>query len=179
MVGNSFIDVWGPITRLSADKEAALARYRQLLTEASPQEPNASRGREVFQRTCAACHRLFDDGGQIGPDVTGANRTNRGYLLSNIVTPGAVIQDEYRIHLILTDDGRLYSGIPAEENDQQLSLHVANRDEPVVIARSRIASQELAPVSMMPGGLMEELSDQEVRDLFAYLQSHEQVPLPE
>ena len=139
---------------------------------------DASAGRVIFNKTCAACHKLYGYGGKVGPDITGANRANLDYLLGNILTPSAVIQDEYKMHMVLTDDGRIYSGIPAEENERQLKLRVADRAEPITIAKSQIESREVAPVSMMPKGTLETLSDEEATNLLKYLQTTAQVPLP-
>lgn len=179
VVGNGFVEVWGSIDSLSTDKEAAFAKLRQLLTDDALAAANPSRGRAIFKRTCIACHKLYGEGGAIGPEITGANRTNLEYLLGNILTPSAVIQDAYKMHLILTDDGRVFSGIPAGENERQLRLRVANREEPIVIAKSQIESREIAPISMMPEGLLKNLTDQEILDLIAYLKSRQQVPLPD
>ncbi|MEQ9406734.1 MAG: PmoA family protein [Fuerstiella sp.] len=177
VVGNGFVEVWGTLDGLSADGEALITRYRELLSDEALADANASRGRVLFNRTCAACHRLHGYGGITGPDITGANRTNLEYLLGNILTPSAIIQDAYRMHIVVTDDGRVYSGIPAAENDRQLSLRVANREAPVTINKSQIESRDIAPVSMMPEGLLTTLQDEEVVDLIAYLQSLKQVPL--
>jgi putative heme-binding domain-containing protein len=177
VVGNSFVDVWGPIDELSADKEAQLTKYRSLLSDDALAKAELGNGRAVFKRTCASCHKLFGHGGEVGPDITGANRSDREYLLSNILTPSAVIQDEYRMSMVLIEDGRLYSGIPADENERVLKLKVANEEEPVVISKSEIESRKVAPVSMMPDGLLNTLSDKEVVDLIGYLQSTRQVEL--
>ena len=83
------------------------------------------------------------------------------------------------MHIVVTDDGRVYSGIPASENERQLRLRVANRENPVTINKSQIESRDIAPVSMMPDGILKTLKDSEVLDLFAYLQSLKQVPLPD
>lgn len=178
VVGNSFVDVWGPIDELAADKEAAFAKYRTLLTDDAIAKADASHGRQVFNRTCYACHRMYGEGGRIGPEITGANRTNLEYVLGNVLTPSAIIQDNYKMHLILMEDGRVFSGIPAGENERQLQLWIANRETPVVLAKSQIESREIAPVSMMPEGLLSNLSDRETLDLMAYLRSRQQVPLP-
>jgi putative heme-binding domain-containing protein len=179
VVGNSFVDVWGPIDELSVDVEAAFTKYRALLTDEAIANADPSRGRAVFQRTCLTCHTMYDEGGRIGPDITGANRTNLEYVLGNVLTPSAVIQDAYRMVLVLTDEGRLYSGVLDGENERQLSLRVANQEQPVVIAKSSIESREIAPVSMMPEGLLTNLTESEVLDLFAYLRTPQQVPLPD
>lgn len=171
VVGNRFVDVWGPIDELSTDREAMFAKYRELLNEARLSKANVANGSKLFTKTCAACHQLQGVGGKIGPDITGANRGNLEYLLSNMLTPSAIIQDDYRMHIILTDDGRIFSGIPSEENDRTLKLHVADRTEPILLTKSSIESREIASVSMMPDGLLSNLSDSEVVDLVGFLQS--------
>lgn len=171
VVGNRFVDVWGPIDELTADKEAQFAKYRELITPQSLTAADLSRGRDLYLRTCAACHQLHGQGGRIGPDITGANRSNLEYLLSNILTPSAIIQDDYRMHIVLTDDGRIYSGIPSEESERYLTLMVTDSPEPVQIPKSSIESREIASVSLMPDGLLANLSDEEAIDLIAFLQS--------
>ncbi len=99
-VGPQFADVWGSVEVLDQDKEALLDRYRQLLTAETIETGNASAGRILSFKTCAACHKMYDVGGNVGPDITGANRGNLEYLLSNILTPSAIIQVAYRAHLI-------------------------------------------------------------------------------
>jgi putative heme-binding domain-containing protein len=177
VVGNSFVDVWGPIDELGADKEATFAKFRELLKENAIGKADSANGRAIYSRACANCHKLYGVGGEVGPDITGANRSNLEYLLSNIVTPSAIIQDAYKMHMILTNDGRVFSGIPAEENDRQLKLRVADRPEPVTILKSEIESREISAISMMPEGSLTNLQDREVLDLFAYLQSTKQVPI--
>jgi putative membrane-bound dehydrogenase-like protein len=170
-VGTSFIDVWGSVDQLEHEQELLFTKYRSLLTASVLAQGDRQSGQEVYQRTCAACHVLHGQGGKIGPDITGANRGSLEYLLSNILTPSAIIQDDYRMHVVLTDDGRIFSGIPSEENERTLKLLVADREAPVVISQSAIESREIASVSLMPEGLLVNLTDQEVVDLFAYLQS--------
>ena len=175
VVGTGFVEVWGPIDELSSDVDAALSKYGSLLNDDALATASPQKGRGIFNRTCQQCHRLYDVGGRIGPELTGANRGNLEYLLGNILTPSAVIQDAYKMQLILTDEGRVYNGILAGENERQIELLVAGEEQPVVIAKSSIESQEIAPVSMMPEGLLRNLKDQEVVDLISYLRTTEQV----
>lgn len=178
VVGNRFADVWGPIESIDVNTEKQFEKYRELATAESLDQADASAGRVIFNKTCAACHKLYGHGGNVGPDISGANRSNMEYLLGNILTPSAIIQDAYKMHIVLTDDGRIYSGIPAEENERQLKLRVADRNEPITIAKSQIESREIAPVSMMPKGTMDTLTDADAVNLLKYLQSTAQVPLP-
>ena len=178
VVGSGFVEVWGPVDALPAEQAAAFKKYKALLSKGALAGANPGHGREVFEKACSSCHKLYGKGGLIGPDITGANRTNIDYLLGNILTPSAIIQDAYRMQMVLMRDGRLYSGIPAVESERVLELRVANQAKPVALAKSQIASREIAPVSMMPEGLLANLSDAEVLDLVAYLQKLKQVPLP-
>ncbi len=169
VVGGQFIDVWGPLDAPSDDQRADFSRYRELLTSEAISAASRDHGEQIFKRTCLTCHKLYGQGGNIGPDITGANRGNLEYLLGNILTPSAVIQDAYKMHLVLTNEGRVYSGIPARETESELMLRIAGEDKPVVISKASIESTEIASVSMMPVGLLRELSDSELIDLFAYL----------
>ena len=176
VVGNGFVEVWGPIEQLPAEKQAAYAKYRSLLSDEALQHADASRGRVVFNQACGVCHKLYEGGNDIGPDITGADRGNPDYLLGNVLDPSGEIQDAYKLVMVTTRDGRSYAGNVANENDRQLTLRTIGQD--VVLDQSEIQSREVAPVSMMPEGLLEQLSDQEVLDLFTYLRTTRQVPLP-
>ena len=79
------------------------------------------------------------------------------------------------MHIIVTNDGRVWSGIPAGENKRTVQLRVANREEPVAVNKSEIESRDVAPVSMMPAGQLNTMTDQEVLDLVRYLQTQRQV----
>jgi putative membrane-bound dehydrogenase-like protein len=171
VVGTSFLDVWGPVER-SASEEQAYAKYRVLLDDAAVRAASAQNGRAVFQRTCGACHKLYDEGGAIGPDLTGSNRTNVDYLLLNVLNPNAEVQDAYKMVVVTTRDGRTYSGTVASETDRQLVLRVAGSDA-VTITKSEIQSREATNVSMMPAGLFDALPDRDVLDLVAYLRTVE------
>ena len=177
VVGNGFLEVWGPVTELSADKEAQFAKFRRMLSRDALSKADPANGRLLFNRTCASCHKLFGHGEIIGPDITGANRTDIEYLLGNILTPSSDIQDAYKMSMVLTDDGRMFSGILAEENERIIRLRVANETEPVTIAKSDIEARKVASVSMMPDGILDNLNDAEVLDLMSYLQSLRQVEL--
>lgn len=176
VVGNGFLEVWGPIEAISADKARLFDRYRALLTPDRIAKANTGNGKKIFEKTCASCHKLYGAGGEIGPDLTGSNRTNLEYILGNVITPSAIIQDDYRMHLVQTFDGRNYSGIPANEDERFLRLRVANRQEPVLIPKSDIEAREIAKVSMMPEGLLKELTDDQVLDLIAFLQQLKPAP---
>jgi putative heme-binding domain-containing protein len=98
--------------------------------------------------------------------------------LGNILRPSEVIQDDYKMVVITMRDGRTYVGNVAAETDRQVTLRVVGEEE-VVLDLAEIQSREVSDVSMMPEGLLRILTDAEVVELVAYLQTTEQVPLPE
>jgi putative heme-binding domain-containing protein len=171
VVGNGFVEVWGPIDQLNGDKSVAYKRYQHLLTDQSLANADLIKGRGLFQRTCSACHTLYGEGGKLGPDITGSNRTNIDYLLNNLIEPSSEIQDDYRMVVITSRDGRTYSGNVIAENDRQVTLRVIGQDQ-LVLNKSDIQSRETATTSLMPEGLLQTLTDKEVLDLVAYLRTN-------
>jgi putative heme-binding domain-containing protein len=177
VVGVGFVEVWGPIDLDTGEEQAAYAKYRALLTTQALARADASDGRAVYQRSCGACHVLYGEGGDVGPELTGTNRGNVHYLLSNIINPSEVIQDDYRLVVITTRGGRTYMGNVIGETDRQITLRLVGQN-PVTLAKSDILAREVSSASLMPDGLLRTLTDTEVLNLFAYLRSAEQVPLP-
>ena len=122
----------------------------------------------MYDVQCGVCHKMYGSGGILGPDITGSNRTNIDYLLSNILDPSAEIQDDYKIVMVTTRDGRTYVGNIASENERTLTLRFVGQDS-VLISKSNIQSREGSELSMMPEGIFANLTDQEVLNLVAYL----------
>ena len=170
VVGSGFVEIWGPIDELAGDKAAAYARYHTLVT--SPVAANAANGQVVFAQACGACHQMNGVGGLIGPDLTGSNRTDVDYLLSNLVYPDEFIQDDYRMVLATTRGGRTYIGTLVGESDRQITLRPIGQKD-VVLNRTEIQSLEISEESLMPEDLLSILSDKEIQDLFAYLRTAE------
>jgi putative membrane-bound dehydrogenase-like protein len=166
---------WGKVQPTSKAKAGLMAKYKSLLASASYQPADSSRGRAVFNRTCLACHKLYDAGGDVGPDLTGSDRANVDYILENVLDPSAAVSRDYTITNVATSDGRLIAGIIREQNDASLVIQTAN--ERLVVAREDIEAIKPSTSSMMPEGQLETLSDQEIRDLFSYLSSTSQAPL--
>ncbi len=172
VVGNGFVEVWGPIDDISSDVAAQFSKYQRMLSDEALNHADLKNGLEVYQRTCYACHKMHGEGGVIGPDLTGSNRTNTTYLLSNILDPSGDIQDDYKMVVINTQDGRTYSGNVIAENERSLTLRVVGQD-PIPINKSDIQSKEVTTNSLMPQGLLNTLTAEEVVNLVAYLKTLE------
>src|SRR5262249_13577471 len=103
--------VWGEVRDSTPQKREQIARYRKLLTPAFLKKADLRNGRLVYSKTCQQCHKLFGEGGTIGPDLTGGNRTNLDYLLSNLIDPSAEVGRDYRMSVVNTQSGRVITGI--------------------------------------------------------------------
>lgn len=168
--------VWGAVRETSADKKAEIEKYKNIYRAGGSTPGDASRGRLVFSKTCQQCHTLFDTGGKVGPDLTGSNRSDLSYILENMVDPNAVIPNDYRGSTIEMKDDRIITAIIKQQDDK--SLTVVTPNEQLTLPRNEVQSIQTSQISMMPEGLLSQLSDQEVRDLIYYLSRPGQVPLP-
>ena len=173
VVGSGFVEVWGPIEHNGMD-EKAYAKYQRMANPKAVSEADAVAGRLVFGRSCGPCHKMYGEGGIMGPELTGSNRASLDYLLFNILNPSGEIQDDYKMVVVTTRDGRTYTGNVASENERQIRMRVVGQDV-VVLNKSDIQSREVTPVSMMPTGLLETLTDKEVVDLVAFMRTAEPV----
>jgi putative heme-binding domain-containing protein len=159
---------WGNVA--SGTPEEKLAEMRRLSNDLRAGTGNAEAGKQLFARHCATCHRLFGEGNIVGPDLTHANRQDRAFLLASIVDPSAVIRKEYLTFVAHTHDGRVLTGLIAEQSASNITLLDA-KNQRTTLPRSSIESLEESSVSLMPENLLKDLKPKEVRDLFGYLQS--------
>src|SRR5207237_7877788 len=99
--------------------EQQLAKFRRQLAEL-PSDRKA--GQAVFEKNCMVCHRLFGQGYEVGPDLTGANRRDSEYLLIKILDPNRVVGKDYYRTVVFDKSGRLHTGLLAENTPQRLAL---------------------------------------------------------
>jgi putative membrane-bound dehydrogenase-like protein len=169
-------EVWGTLRDTPADKVADMKKYKSLLRADRLKDSNPSHGRELFNKTCAACHTLFGSGKQIGPDITGSNRANMDYLLENLLDPSAVVGRDYQMTIFALSDGRVLNGIVRQELNETVTIQTPT--EQIVLPKADIEERKLSSLSLMPEGQLKQLSEGDVCDLVAYLNSAGQVPLP-
>ncbi len=172
----SLADIWGEVRESSADKRQMIEEWTAKLTSDYLADANLSNGRVLFQGICGACHVMYGQGGNIGPDLTGSNRANLDYLLENVLDPSAVVSADYQMSLLTLADGRVLTGVVANETDRTLTLRLATGE--LTVEKSEITKREVSKASMMPEGLFLAFQPDQVRDLIAYLKHPVQVPLP-
>jgi putative membrane-bound dehydrogenase-like protein len=165
---------WGTIAPATAGEKISRIRSIALILSRGGRG-DAKNGHVLFQKNCATCHTLFGEGNKVGPDLTGADRKNRDYLIAQIVDPGSVIRAEYQAFNVETKDGRSLFGLVVESTPGAVTL-LDSKNERTVVARTKIDQMTPSPVSLMPEKILDPLSDPELCDLFAYLQGDGPTP---
>ncbi|MEC8799534.1 MAG: c-type cytochrome, partial [Planctomycetota bacterium] len=160
---------WGEVRETSKERREEMARWRNILKDDTIDQADLKAGEKVFQKNCSNCHRLYGKGDSVGPNLTGAQRGDLDYLLTNILDPSAIVGKDYRMTLVETTDGRLLSGLIVSDTPVLLVLQTASQK--INIPREEIAVVQTTTSSSMPEGLLSHLSDQEAIDLIGYLMS--------
>lgn len=168
--------LWGNVRQTSQEKRERIEQLKVLLKETKASSHELSAGRALFAKTCMQCHRMYGEGESVGPELTGSNRNNLDYLLENIVDPSAVVGKDFRMSVLLLDDGRVINGLVVSENERTITIQT--QTDRVVIDIDAIENRKLTDLSPMPEGLLENLDQQAIQNLIAYLQHPSQVPLP-
>ncbi|HEX3654502.1 MAG TPA: c-type cytochrome, partial [Pirellulales bacterium] len=160
--------LWGHVDgATTADMREQIARLQKTL-KAGTGTPYA--GKKLFSATCAKCHRLFTDGGQIGPDLTSFKRDDVTNMLTNIVNPSAEVREGFETYVAVTGDGRVVSGFLADRDNRMIVLRGIDGQN-VALEQDDLEQFERQKRSLMPEGLLQKMTDQQIRDLFAYLRS--------
>src|SRR6185436_14245416 len=107
----------------------------------------------IFMQQCSRCHKLFGEGGEVGPDLTSFNRNDLNTMLLSIIHPSAEIREGYNTNVVVTNDGRTLTGTLAEQGPQKSTLRTTE-DTSVSIPRDEIDEMVVTKQSMMPDGLL-------------------------
>ncbi|MEO8268167.1 MAG: PVC-type heme-binding CxxCH protein [Aureliella sp.] len=167
---------WGQARETDAERTKQMQTLRLLLASDRLADADPKQGRALFDKNCAGCHTLYGEGGKLAPDLTGAGRGNLDYLLENIVDPSAVVTKEFRTTVAMLEDGRVLTGLLTSRNDDVITL--ATQEQTLRVPVEEIAELKQSATSTMPDGLLSQLSDSQILNLFAYLQSKRQVDKP-
>jgi putative heme-binding domain-containing protein len=162
--------ILGKYRDVGADKLKLIADKRKVVLA---EQGDIKAGYEVAKRTCFVCHKLYGEGADVGPDLTGVGRSTLDALLHNIIDPNEVVGNGYGTTEVELKDGSSVSGRIIEETPTRLKL-VASGPTEHILAKSDIALENgkqkirTSELSLMPEGL-EAVSDKEFRDMIWYL----------
>ena len=165
--------IWGRERPVSGEVKQRIATLRSTLTAERLASADPSKGRALFEKTCASCHKLFGEGGAVGPELTGAQRGDLDYLLTNILDPSAVLAPAYRMTSFALADGRVVNGLVAERNDRSVTIQTPT--DRLVVPKAEVEAERPSDLSLMPAGLLDSLDEGQVLALIRYLQSPTQV----
>jgi putative membrane-bound dehydrogenase-like protein len=157
---------WGQVE--GATSEQMRAEVTRLVQVIRSGQGDPYQGERLYHASCGKCHKLFGKGGDIGPDLTADKRDDLERMLLNVVNPSAEIREGYEPMLVATEAGRILTGFIVEQDNERMWLRNVE-GQTTVIAREEIEEQRRLTRSIMPEGLLNQLSEQQVRDLFAFL----------
>jgi len=151
---------------VDADRAAVIAEYAPSLTMTA--EP--LRGRELFAKNCAQCHRVGDLGVNVAPDISDSRTKTPSQLLQAILDPNRAIDNNYFSYTILDDSGNVHTGIIATETATSVTLKQPEA-KTVTILRSEIEELRSNGVSLMPVGFEKAMNQQQMADLISFIKN--------
>jgi putative heme-binding domain-containing protein len=129
---------------------------------------DTTRGKAVFQQRCQTCHRFGSEGFAVGPDLAGTRNGGKEKLLVNILDPNREVPPNYFGYVIETREGDNCAGLVVNETASSVTLRQPLGIE-VVVLRSQIAKMQASKLSLMPEGLEEGLTNQDLADLLDFI----------
>jgi len=158
---------WGVIQETPEARVASIKKWQVELTPETIAKADREAGAALFKKSCAACHKLYGEGKAIAPDLTGANRSNLEYMLMNIIDPSSVVPKQFTTSVIALKDGRVITGVVVSETEQTLVIQTDK--EQLSVARSDVEETKNTGKSLMPDGMLDTLTSEQVRDLFGFM----------
>jgi putative heme-binding domain-containing protein len=148
------------------DRQRALADYRPVLAmKADPQ-----RGRGIFAKQCATCHRIGDVGVNVAPDISDSREKSSEQLLTDILQPNRAIDANYFSYTATTSNGVTHTGILAAETSTSITLREAE-GKTITLHRDEIDELASSGVSLMPEGLERLIPPQDMADLVSFIKN--------
>lgn len=158
--------VWGTIREERDPQREQLIDRMKLFFRTHPGD--AVQGQAVFTRVCGQCHKIYGVGEEVGPDLTGNGRNSFEQLVSNVFDPSLVIGAAYQARTAVTTDGRVVTGLLAEDSPARVVLKTQG-GKVESIPRRELEELVASELSLMPENLESQTTQQEMADLFAFL----------
>ena len=153
---------------VSSDRKEVAKQYETSLSMNS----DASVGKQVFTRVCAACHRIDGQGHTAGPDLTDVRNRSKPALLYDILDPNSKVEPRFTAYSVLTLDGAVFTGLVESETSEAVVLKMAG-GMTKTIGRAEIDRMQASDVSLMPEGIEKDITPKQMADLLAYLKDRE------
>ena len=152
--------------RNASTRQQVVDRY----ASARELEADATRGREVFAKRCATCHKFDGQGHAVGPDLVALSDKSHAAMLAAILDPNRAVEDKYLDYAVATTEGQQFSGLLSAETAASITLKLADGKQQQVL-RNQIEEIQATGKSLMPEGLEQDIPLQDMADLIAHLRS--------
>jgi len=165
-----------PSIRQRAEKlfsDAGVVRRAEVIEDFRPSltlTGDPQQGSTLFVSRCATCHKMGDTGASVGPVLTEIGRKSRETLLHDILDPNAAADPEFLAHTVVDETGTLYTGVVVRETDQEVALQLMGGEERI-FQKGRIRRFTSSGLSLMPEGLEQGMTPQDMSDLLDFLQA--------
>jgi putative heme-binding domain-containing protein len=155
---------------LSKDPKSDEERNKSMTAIAGIKGGNVDNGKAVFRRVCVACHRVYGEGANLGPDMNGVGKRLDSYkLVESIIDPNAAVDDKYLSTLVVTDDGRSITGLLVSESPEEVVIFDGKEQKKIKV--SEIEERKTLKQSSMPEGLAATLSPNELLDVVEFMRT--------
>lgn len=151
---------------MPADRTKALEAYRPVLT----MKADALRGKEVFKKNCAVCHKVGDVGVDVGPSIADLRTKTPEQVLTDVLQPNKAIDNNFVSYTVTTEDGLQYVGILAAETPGSVTLKLPDGKQQSIL-KTAIDTLESNGVSLMPEGLERNIPLQEMADVIFFVKN--------
>jgi putative membrane-bound dehydrogenase-like protein len=168
--------VVGVVNATKADFAKNKAKYEAMLKPEAVRKGDIAAGRQLFASACGICHTFGYTGNQVGPGLAGSNIGKLDYFLENVLNPNGVIGKDYQLNVFKLKGGATMSGIVQFEDAQSFRL-VMPGGAKFTVAKGEVEQREILPMSLMPEGLLDALTKEQVINLVAYLQFPDGFPV--
>jgi putative membrane-bound dehydrogenase-like protein len=150
----------------AGDRRAVIQTYRAALAR----QGDAAAGREVFRKECVSCHRVGNEGHEVGPNLASIRTKSPEEIMEQILDPNRLVDPQYFSYHIYTTSGRIIDGFLDSANETSVTLRRA-RGETETVLRANIEAIRCSGVSLMPEGLEKVIDVNQMADLIAFLRS--------
>jgi putative membrane-bound dehydrogenase-like protein len=171
-IGELVAKHWGSVA--GATTEEMRSEVERLMTIVEAASGNPKKGKVLYMENCGKCHTLFTEGGKVGPDLTSFKRDNLERVMINVVNPSLEIREGFENYIIITTDGRVVNGFLADKDNQVVVLRGVDGQN-LIFRRDEIEDMRAIKRSVMPERTVKKLTEQQIRDLFAYLRASQPV----
>ena len=158
---------WGRLNQSSSERLAEIKKLVTAYQKAPLWAYDAEVGKARFKKLCANCHLPDDPSTRLAPRLQGTSSKGIDYLVENVMDPNAVIGKDFQARIILTEEGRVVTGLVLTETDSAITISTGTSTE--TVAKDEIEQMSVSENSFMPEGLLQPLTDREKLELLKYI----------